>query len=1231
MFKNNFLRRMIIFCAGLFIVGASAPSMAANILTNGGFEQGDTSGWTISNSGGESYSFDVTSNTASVHSGSYAGGFSSFAGGGTLYVRNSGSVSGLTAGSWLLARVYIKTDNLQFQNSSAGVAVTFVGYGSGGNVITSKNGGVSLKGTKGYTPVDITAQLASGVVTAQIQIAINSQITSGSFYIDEASIESFDSLSARSDLPDWKLVKDSKGTPRLTLNGATKTPVFFFGNNEAPSRSPVIYDEMVKAAASNVNLIQYIMYLPWTNGLSNGVTENVIQASPDAMIFPRIYLHPPQSWITAHPDQIMRTETGGVSPDNNLPSLASDVFFNDCKEQLSLFIRYIQNSPYKDRFMGYHIAYLSGGEWFYGDANVHYYDYSEVNRQKFVQWAQAKYGTINALNSAWNKSYANFDAIQIPSPAELEAGDDGFFRNPSVHRGAADYAYYFNNLTATRLIEIADYIKSLTFNKSLVGFFYGYQLELIGNSGANGLGNGAHMGLRQVLASPNVDILCSPCSYYDRTPGYANGMMSIVDSVTAAGKMYLEEDDSRTWLWPDAGWYLPTEWDTLQCLRRNFGNVIGHNQGIWWMDLGAVGNYNAQSIWDSNKVCIDTYKDSIAHEIPTTPQVALIYDQEFYQWLKSNCYSLTVNNGYLQRSVFQSLGAQVGYYYIQDIPKIPSSVKLYVFVDTFNMDAEKKALIDTIKTNNHTLLWLYAPGYVAENSLSITNMQDVTGFNLAKQSSGGDPVITVVSNSNPICQGIGGHTFGSISGIAPTFYGTGSDGSVVLGNYNASSQPGLMLKEFPTWRSIFCGSPVVSVPLLRSICRYAGAPLLVNPDNMNTADAVAYNGRYLYVYAKSGAGTRTFQVPGDSVNVSDVMAGTVIAHNVNSWTANFVQNEQKIFKLSSLDETPTMTPIPTNTPTPTITPTPTSTPTPTIPPIPNGGFELGNQDWLVSDASHTPNPYPPAIDTANVHAGAKAARVEVGDSQNAQLFFDYRGPLYTSGRVLYVSAWVKTVGGNPSLAVGDWQFDDSGLPHGNGELSRITGGASSWTELRGEIPIVVTPYSSAASLRLLFTTDCASPATGPTTSYWDDINLTAENEGLLPNGDFESLVGSVDVGFEVPFTYRAGGSMSLESTDPHGGNACARQTVAAGNSDQVIIYRYGGPMYVTGKHLEASVWVKTQYGAGGTANSVSLRRHEYTTHEAVTVWNTAIDEREGNLPSWTQLKGDFTVTGGAPQ
>lgn len=890
--KRNFSKVSSIIFAALFTIGSLMQVQAGNILTNGGFESGNN-GWTISNPGGQPYTFNAVKDSTKARSGNYAGCVSRYTGKQILIFQNAGSVSGIAAGGFLMARVYIKTENLHLQDPSAGVNVVLVGLGSNGNIITSFGGEVNFNGTDAYSPVDIISPLSSGVVNAQIQVQINSPISSGAFYIDDASIESLDGLGqTTSNIPDCKLVKDSKGTPRLTINGVAKAPVFFMGNNQ--TGQSVIYPEMTKAAAADVNFIQICMNLPWS-GLNNGVIERAIKANPKAMFFPRVFNDAPQAWIAAHPDQIMKTESGKVSW--NVPSYASDLYFDECKKQFGIFIRYIHNSPYKDRFIGYH---LSGSENFYGDCDAHYYDYSEVNRKKFSQWAEKKYANISALNTAWKKNYTNFDGIQIPRPAELEVGDDGFFRNPSLRRYVADYNYYLNDLTAQRQIELAEYVKSITHNKSLVGVFYGYQLELIQNCMRKGLANGGHMGLRQVLANPSVDLLCGPCSYYDRKPGRPNGMMSIVDSITEAGKIWLEEDDSRTYFWTNAEswWYIPTEWDTLQCLRRNFGNVIGHNQAIWWMDLAGSGNYNAKSIWDSNKIAVDTYKDSIANEQPTTPQVALIYDQEFYTALKADSLALTSPNGYLSRTIFQTLGAQVGYYYIQDIPKIPSSVKLYVFVDAFIIDAGKKALIDKIKTNNNTLLWLYAPGYVTENDLSISNMKEVTGFDLAKQSDPVIPGITVASIDNPICQRVAGHSFGLTSNtIAPSFYGTGSDGSIVLGNYKGTSRPGLILKKFDTWSSIFCGSPILSVPIMRSVCLYAGAPLLVDPDNMFTEDAVTYNGRYLYIYARTHAGTRTLHVPGGPVDVEDMLTGKSVAKNVTNWSVDFKENEQKIFKV----------------------------------------------------------------------------------------------------------------------------------------------------------------------------------------------------------------------------------------------------------------------------------------------------------------------------------------------
>jgi len=80
----------------------------------------------------------------------------------------------------------------------------------------------------------------------------------------------------------------------------------------------------------------------------------------------------------------------------------------------------------------------------------------------------------------------------------------------------------------------------------LVVFFYGYVFEF----GTIRLGPATcgHYALRQVLNCPDIDVLCSPISYFDRGIGGGAPSMTAAESVALAGKMWLVEDDTRTHL-----------------------------------------------------------------------------------------------------------------------------------------------------------------------------------------------------------------------------------------------------------------------------------------------------------------------------------------------------------------------------------------------------------------------------------------------------------------------------------------------------------------------------------------------------------------------------------------------------------------------------------------------------------------------------------------------------------
>jgi len=832
---------------------------------NGNFELGNTAYWTVWNPASQPYQWGVTSDPSKVRSGKYAGALTQFGGTTNTLAVISGNVNVSTwpAGSLCLGTLQLKTENLQ---AKGGLAVVLVFWDVSGNVVGYYPMNGYFEGDHDYLPVQVLATVPPGAASVDFQLVLGSGITAGAAYVDDVDIHQVISQGNLStNIPDCRVTRDTNGSPRLYINDKVQNPDFFFGNHG----SPVIYNEIRLAGNAGINLVMPNVNMPWV-GVGSGQFELSLQANSNAWFLPRVYLHPPSWWISAHSDQAIVDQNGSRDA-NGLPSLASDVWMQATSNQLQQLVLYFHNSPYRSRIIGYHLCYLSGGEWFYEDPANHFWDYSEVNRQRFTSWLQTKYtNNIAALNAAWHKSYASFSVVQIPSTNDWFSADDGVFRNPANQRAAPDYAQYHNNLVADRIAELAGYVKSLTGGKALVATFYGYTTELVGNCWHNGLPVAGHLGLRRLLGSPNVDILGSPISYFDRQVGGPANMMSEVDSVALAGKLFLQEDDSNTYVVnpPSNGnpWYT-NEWDTLQCLRRDYGLVIGHNQAMEWMDLTPDGRLNSNRIWTNNALVAGTYADVITNQMPFTPQIAVLVDEETFFWLTADVYNLTYPNTYAIRSVFQECGALVSYYLLEDLPRIPASVKLLVFENAFRLDAAEQAMISQAKTNGRTFLWLYAPGYVSETNLSVATMQTATGFKFVRNPGAITTRIKVTNTTSCITSDLLNRQYGNADAISPNFYVDTSVGSPeILGTYPSNNnRPGFVAKDYGTWKSVFSGGLDLDVPILRSIARYAGVNLLADADTLFATNAVNFNGTYMYVYGMNNAGRRGFQLPGEKV------------------------------------------------------------------------------------------------------------------------------------------------------------------------------------------------------------------------------------------------------------------------------------------------------------------------------------------------------------------------------
>lgn len=141
--------------------------------------------------------------------------------------------------------------------------------------------------------------------------------------------------------------------------------------------------------------------------------DGILRVVPDAFLFLRVGLHPPLSWMVAHPEELVTFNDGSYQPVQmvsktyraDLPamySMASDRWRRDGGRALEAFIDHVEQMPGGERVVGYFLAAGGTSEWYYPGGGVHmatarYADFSPAFRRQFSQLLRLLYGTEPAL------------------------------------------------------------------------------------------------------------------------------------------------------------------------------------------------------------------------------------------------------------------------------------------------------------------------------------------------------------------------------------------------------------------------------------------------------------------------------------------------------------------------------------------------------------------------------------------------------------------------------------------------------------------------------------------------------------------------------------------------------------------------------------------------------------------------------------------------------------------
>ena len=321
---------------------------------------------------------------------------------------------------------------------------------------------------------------------------------------------------------------------------------------------------------------------------------------------------------------------------------------------------------------------------------------------------QNHYPSDNALRAAWRDPQPMRDTVAVPTPAARRAAPAGVLRDPLTERSLIAFAAFQQEAMAECVCHFAHTVRQASHGRRLVVFFYGYLFEF--GAVANGPATAGHYGLRRVLNCPDIDVLCSPISYFDRGLGRSAPSMTAAESVALAGKMWLDEDDTRTYLaGPKAGYnVVSTIEQTNHELIRNTTQCALRNFGTWWMDLPAEGWFNDPRMWAEMARLKALDEPLLENPRPFRPEVAAVIDEASMIRVAAGGSAVTLPLIYEVRRSLGRMGTPYGQYLQDDVAAGRVHAKMYVFLTAWRLPpAQRQQLLDA--TRGKLRIWCYAP------------------------------------------------------------------------------------------------------------------------------------------------------------------------------------------------------------------------------------------------------------------------------------------------------------------------------------------------------------------------------------------------------------------------------------------------------------------------------------------------------------------------------------------
>ncbi len=634
------------------------------------------------------------------------------------------------------------------------------------------------------------------------------------------------------------------------------TSVYNYENGDfikVASDSSTHLSQIRHAANAGVDFVSFEINSVWTKpgepeNLSyiDSIFRPILRENPNAKLIPRVRMDPQihKWWRESHPDEIMKNSDGSLN--EQYISISSPKYRREAAESLAKFIDYCEKN-YPENMAGYHPAGGNSREWFYGGTwKAQFSGYDANTLKAWRAWLKRKYSSMENLKKFWiGEKAESFDDIKIPT--EDERKGPSFLIDPEREWKIADFNFFLQDEMADMVLSLAKVIREHA-PRRLSVFFFGYGFEF--SSVRNGPAFSGHYGLSKILASKDVDAISGPISYTDRNFGECKTTMGATESITDAGKLWIDEDDTSTYLAPRTGRNYPGKYsglynlkDSREVLKRNLAQETVRNNGVWWMDLFGQGWFDDSRLWKEMKSFAKPERDIIKNPLPYRPPMRLVMDERSMCMLGAKGASGITTLNLMQdgRMDANRSGVSFGQYLIGDVLKNPEGAKLNVFLSIFALDSEQRNALKQLREKSANI-WAWAPGYIDLDNrrFSIEAASQTSGFKLKRPSA----KLEAVAFPTPEGEKIGlKKEFGSKHVIDPVFIPELESEDVVFAKYSDGS-PAVVLRTNGKHPQLFCGVLEIPAELYRYMARLAGAHVYCSKN------AAAYaNGAYLSITA----------------------------------------------------------------------------------------------------------------------------------------------------------------------------------------------------------------------------------------------------------------------------------------------------------------------------------------------------------------------------------------------